>query len=88
MKYKVTNDFKIIYAKDDWEPPSVPKGWKRLTKDLRSEGAWTLIPLFKPCEHRVIRFFEKKTCGCVDAKIRCNKIGQDVEGYKCCNCDL
>jgi hypothetical protein len=76
----------IVYEKKegDWEPPPVPSGWQRKCSDPRSQDAWTLLPVFGPCQHRAFERLTDKSCGSINLKVTCQ--GTPINPRRCIDC--
>lgn len=82
-------DGTIVYDKIDgqWEPPRDITGYIR-----DSEDAWRFRPIiWKDCVFRDVNYFQRKSCGCLDAKYTClNQSSptykQEIQHKTCENC--
>lgn len=85
---RIYSDGTVVYPKRGWEPPPVPEGYVRKTKNLRSLDAWKFVPKFKLCSHRVFKEGEK-SCGCVTMLLHCNRSGElvKINEAQCQDCE-
>jgi len=90
IRPRVHKDGTIVYPKKGWEPPPVPDGYERKTTNLKSPDAWTFLPKFANCEHRVPVEGKAQSCGCMAMILHCNRTGKlvEIDGAACPACDL
>lgn len=71
----------LIYPKTGWEPPKLPEGYRRLDDDLKSEGAWSFVPIWPECVDREMAN-TVQPCGCVQINAMCASKESEREGRR------
>jgi hypothetical protein len=76
----------IAYPKRGWEPPPVPVGYRRKSKDLKCSDAWIFIPVLPVCQHRTNEI-EYGYCGAVKISYFCTKDTERVRIHDLSTCN-
>lgn len=84
-KARMMDDGTVVVEKIGWEPPAVPKGYRRKSKDLRSDDAWVLLPEYPECPKRRL-ILDQARCGKVDVKAICRDGPKMVNLETCRKC--
>lgn len=69
-KARLLDDGTLVVEKVGWEPPAVPKGYRRKSNDLRSEDAWVFLSEYPACPKRQL-LLDQAPCGKLDVKAIC-----------------
>lgn len=85
---KILGDGTIIYQKVGWEPPPVPVGYRRLSDDLKSPDAWTLVRKEPLCKHCELKRIKRPSCDCMRVLPTCTFHGksENIELDQCITC--
>ncbi len=86
---RIFPDGTIIYPRRGWEPPPPIPGYIRKGNNPRSPDAWTFLPLWSACPHRIEKVKKRENCQCLMIYHVCD-LNEDipVTTQLCSNCPL
>lgn len=84
----IGDDGTITYQHEGWEPPPVPRGYRRKSDNLKSRDAWVLVRETPLCKRVVLHRVEKAACNCISVLHVCTYRGkaENISVTKCDSC--
>jgi hypothetical protein len=82
------DDGTIVYEKVGWEPPPVPRGYKRKSNDLTHRDAWILVRKEPLCKHCKLVRIQRANCDCLKLIPTCTRRGRakNIQLDECDTC--
>lgn len=86
---RIFPDGTIVYPRLGWEPPPAIPGYIRKGNNPRSSDAWTFIPIWNKCPHRIEKVKKRENCQCLMIYHVCDLNGNiPIDTKLCPNCPL
>lgn len=85
---QMLDDGSIVYEKVGWEPPPVPRGYKRKSDDLAHRDAWILVRKKPLCKHCKLVRIRRANCDCLKLIFTCTRRGRakNIQLDECDTC--
>lgn len=85
-RVEMLGDGSIVYEKTGWEPPTIPKGYRRKSDDVTQVDAWTLVLVRPLCKHCELTSTRTSSCFCLTPIYTCTRKGETVQLDECETC--
>jgi len=85
---QMLDDGSIVYEKVGWEPPPVPRGYRRKSDDLTHQDAWILVREKPLCKHCKLVRIQRADCDCLKLIPTCTRRGRakNIQLDECDTC--